>query len=102
MSTFPLYNNIKKSIDNTMIISDKHKKEIMKIIKTNPKDTHLHKNIYVIIRLYQMEYGETNSMILPYDGKQLKAGLKFNLDKFPDLLIRYLYTYMKLFSKTNN
>jgi len=99
MSKCPLYDNIKQSVDNLLLINDNHKKDIIKIIKNNPKDPHLHKNIYIIIRLYQMEQGGTNTMILPYNGKTLKSGIKFDLDKFPNLLINYLYTYIQMFSK---
>jgi len=69
------------------------------------KDTLLHKlrhaspvqqeQIYVMIRTHPFPGTNPMRLDLPFGGKQMKKGVKFDLDKFPTTLIRQLNEYLK-------
>ena len=46
-------------------------------------DQHGYEIIYVLIKTHQKLEGITDMNSLPYEGKSLKSGVKFDIDKLP-------------------
>lgn len=63
---------------------------LQKLQKASPPQQ---ETIYVMIRSHQLQNGTVhNCLALPYNGKRMKRGIKFDLDKFPDELLYKLQT----------
>jgi hypothetical protein len=86
--TFPLYQDLFKNSTETDLTDDQ-KDELIKKIKK--MDLEGHELIYALIRCFQLE-NETNYE-LPYEGKSLKLGYKFDLEKFPKKLRQIVYKF---------
>ncbi len=52
--------------------------------------------IYALIKAYQIKNPEINQHTLPFDGKTLKSGLKFDMTKFPERLQNILAKFVEL------
>lgn len=88
---FPLYNSLKK--DEFDELTDIQKDEFIESVKNMNEDEY--EKIYALIRAYHLDH-DSYHQTLPYGGKSLKSGLKFDLDSIPSKLQNILYTFSKL------
>jgi hypothetical protein len=88
---FPLYQSIKKDDFKELTLEQKDK--FMDFFKDMTEDKH--KIIYALIRAYHLE-NDINTQDIPYGGKNLKSGLKFDFDNLPSKLQYMLYTFSSL------
>jgi hypothetical protein len=96
--SFPLYDTLFKKVkSNTCDISHEEKEFIVNNIASFGLSEH--QFIYALIKTYQSQQSVPNSYILPFDGRQLKLGIKFKLEKFPNtlkhILLEYIHTHLK-------
>jgi len=90
MANFPLYTSLKTITKNTTEIDGK--KFIKMFKKIDPKS---HELIYALIRSFQMEKNiDVLNAALPFEGRQLKSGYRFNFDKLPLHLQHILYEFI--------
>jgi hypothetical protein len=89
MSDFPLYQDLVKNIEENKVITDEDKNDLIKKIKK--VDENGHELIYALIRKYQLQ--NENGFGLPYEGKMMKLGLKFDLENIPDNCIQLLILF---------
>tara|TARA_A100000164_G_C21867947_1_gene753538 strand:+ start:625 stop:933 length:309 start_codon:yes stop_codon:yes gene_type:complete len=100
--SLPIYNQIKnrlqesKTLDKDLSISEK--KTLIQNIVSNQK---VHSLIYVMIKKYQLEYENYQHYILPYAGKKLKSGIRFDLDKLPIQLKRIVNEFVNIHISSN-
>lgn len=86
---FPLFNDLKKN-DTTPLFTDENLLEYFKMYKQD-------ENIYLLMRAYEQEStGKIDLSKLPFDGKQLKNSVRFNVEKFPSELKRLLFIYFSM------
>jgi len=88
---FPLYASLKK--DDVKEITDSEKDELLDAIKGMTEDQQSH--IYALIRAYHLDT-DTSVQDLPYGGKMLKSGLKFDISCLPSKLQYILYSFSKI------
>jgi hypothetical protein len=91
-SGFPLYSSIYKEVDND-IITIQEKQYVMNNIKKIEKQNYEY--IYALIISYYIDEHRQNLSSIPYEGKQLKTGIKFNLEDFPNKLQKIIYIFIK-------
>ena len=93
--SFPLYNNISKEVENEpKDLTIKQKTDFIKKIKQFDKEGY--ELMYALIRTYEME--NNNGIVtfnLPYNSKQLKTGVKFELENLPIRLKHILYNFIQ-------
>ena len=63
-------------------------------IKKSEKD--VHELIYMLIKTHYIKNNDTSSTNLPFNGKEQKAGLKFEFDSLPIQLQNILYKFSSL------
>lgn len=51
--------------------------------------------VYAIIRCYQIENDSHISNALPYDGRIVKTGMKWDIENIPTKLLRMIETFLK-------
>lgn len=85
--SFPLYVALKDSV----VDQDLTDAQKLYIINSIPKlDIYQKSNMYALIKC-----SATNiTGIIPFNGKSVKGGLKFNLEDFPFILRQILYKYI--------
>ena len=89
MANFPLYTSLKMIKNTTEIDGKKFIKMFKKI------DQKSHELIYALIRSFQMEKNiDVLNAALPFEGRQLKSGHRFNFDKLPLQLQHILYEFI--------
>lgn len=88
---FPLYHSIK--LDDFKELTVEEKDKFMELFKDMSEDKH--KIIYALIRAYHLDH-DINVQEIPYGGKNLKSGLKFDFDSLPSKLQFMLYTFSSL------
>ena len=88
--SFPLYDILIKEI-NTKKILKKDKVELIRQIK---KLEDKHSLIYAIIRCHQLK-NEKNNLELPYSCVKKELNLEFDLENFPDELVRILTVFIQ-------
>jgi len=98
MTSFPLYENLSKDVDNKDLTVEE-KIEFIEMVKGMDKDDDGNSLMYALIKVYQIENGNQSSFILPYGGKQLKPGIKFDLEVFPNALKQILHKFLRLHIK---
>ena len=89
MPNFPLYDNIEQKIKDQKIVTSEpvatvNKQEFIEFVKTG--DQNIHEFIYMLIKVYQLNFDKTSSTSLPFNGKEQKCGLKFDIDNLPNHL----------------
>ena len=87
MSNFPLY-EILKNDKNIIDITSEKKEEIINLIE---KDKTCHEIVYVLIKSYQIDNDENET--LPYQCKNQKDKYKFNINRLPENLQIILYKF---------
>jgi len=88
----PLYHQLNK--DEFKELSDDQKNEFIEIMKKN-EDSEKEEMILALIRAYHLDHDNIIQEI-PYTGKLLKGGVKFDIDSIPSKLQYILYSFMKL------
>ena len=99
-TSFPLYTTIKQKIsknESKQCLSDTEIKTFKNLFKS--LDTVGYERFFILIRYFQMDNNELTSFTLPYGGKQLKKGIRFDIKKFPPSLQYILYEFLKLHKK---
>ena len=83
--SLPLFEDLLDKVENEINIDDlsNDDKSIL-LDNIHQMDTEGHELIYVIVKLYETNYGEgVGANIIPYNGRSQKAGIKFDINKFP-------------------
>jgi hypothetical protein len=88
---FPLYYSLKK--DEFQELTENQKDEFVDMVKSMNDDQF--EKVYALIRAYHLEH-DSYHQLLPYGGKNLKSGLKFDFDCIPSKLQNILYSFSKL------
>ncbi len=88
---FPLYQSLKKS-EFTELTSEQKDllTDAIKIMNDDEQE-----KIYGLIRVYHLDHDDCHQDV-PYGGKNLKSGLKFDMDCLPSKLQYILYLFSKL------
>jgi len=90
-SNFPLYLSLKK--DDFKELTCEEKDTLISSIKLMNDDQH--EKIYALIRAYHLDH-DNNIQHIPYNGKNLKSGLKFDIDCIPSKLQHILHEFSKI------
>jgi hypothetical protein len=85
---FPLYHSI--NLDDFKELTVDEKDKFIDSFKDMSEDKH--KIIYALVRAYHLDH-DNNLQEIPYGGKNLKSGLKFDFDNLPSKLQFMLYTF---------
>ena len=95
--SFPLYNTFKNNSDITnKELTLNEKEELITMIDSFQKNEHKsHELIYALIRCHQLEDDSITYTSLPYECKEQKSGIKFNVSKLPAKLQQILYAFSK-------
>ena len=96
-SKFPLYNSIKNitTLDKNLSL-----KEILEIaLKIKKLDKNTHELVYALIKSYQIDNKDNKAHMLPYDSKQLKTGIKFDMNNIPLGLQNMLAKFLEMHEK---
>jgi hypothetical protein len=88
---FPLYPSLKT--DEFKELGETQKDELFDIIKDIADDKQ--EQIYALIRAYHLDH-DNQIQDLPYGGKILKSGIKFDIDCLPSKLQSILYQFVKI------
>ena len=100
-SKFPLYSTV-----INLVSPEKEglslEKQIQLAQKIKSFDKTTHELVYALIKAFQINNPETSLHTVPYEGKQLKTGLKFNISSFPDYLQNILDKFVELHEKRDS
>ena len=88
---FPLYTSLKK--DDFNELKNEQKDDLAESIKN--MDEEKQNIIYALIRAYHLDHDD-NIQEIPYGGKLLKSGHKFDIDTLPSKLQSILYNFSKI------
>lgn len=93
---FPLYQSLKYNhSDDFKELSADEKDKFLDFVK-DIKDTEDKKEIiFALIRAYHLD-NDINHQEIPYGGKNLKGGIKFDFDCLPSKLQHMLYTFSNI------
>ena len=97
MSNFPLYTSIVEKLDPSKIetsITNEQKTEFSEFVKL--QDNNTHELIYILLKIHQIRTENNSKTSLPFNGKEQKAGLKFDIDNCPAKLQHILYKFMEM------
>lgn len=101
-TSFPLYTTIKQKISKTdckRSLTETNIKSFLAYFKKIDKIGY--ERFFVLIRHYQIDNNELTSFTLPYNGKKLKKGIRFDIKNFPPMLQHILLEFLKIHSKSN-
>lgn len=99
---FPLFNTVKSTIpDDCKELSQEQFEETIAIIKKmHVRDLEL---VYGLIKAYDITYSDPPSLIgLPFSGKELKSGPKFDMDNMPYVLQNIIYKFALMNDEINS
>jgi hypothetical protein len=88
---FPLYSSLIKDEFKELTLEEKDK--FTDSIKDMGDEQH--KTIYALIRAYHLDH-DNQIQDLPYSGKTLKSGIKFDFDHLPSKLQYMLFIFSNL------
>lgn len=88
---FPLYVSLKS--DEFKELSESQKDDLFDVIKDMSEP--MHEQVYALIRAYHLDH-DNYIQDFPYGGKQLKSGLKFDIECLPSKLQYLLYQFSKI------
>lgn len=91
--SFPLYDSLVQQTNPNAIVSSSDVDTFMTTVKEHEN---IHEIVYAIIRCHQFMHSTIESYILPYNGKKLKKGLKFDFNRLPSELQALLITFTEL------
>jgi hypothetical protein len=91
---FALYDKLLNDIKNAnRPITDQ---DADQFVNNVPKLTPENKELcFAIIRNYQIKNDSAGTFIIPYGGKHLKKGIRFNFEEFPEPLKKLLIEFNK-------
>ena len=92
---FPLYDSL---INVVSVDEDPPNAEIQLEISQKIKkfDKNAQELVYALIKAYQIKNPCTNQHTIPFEGKQLKSGLKFDMTKLPEHLQKIISKFVEL------
>jgi len=92
---FPLFDSINNMVSskNDELTHDTQLDLSQKIKKFDKNTQEL---VYALIKAYQITNPDTNQHTIPFEGKALKSGLKFDMTKFPNKLQNILAKFVEL------
>ena len=88
---FPLYPSLKTREFKELVESQKD--ELFDTIKDMTDEKQ--EQVYALIRAYHLDH-DNQIQDLPYGGKVLKSGIKFDIDCLPSKLQFILYQFVKI------
>jgi hypothetical protein len=88
---FPLYISLKSR--EFAELTEEQKDELLELIKDMSDAKQ--EQIYALTRAYHLDH-DNHIQDFPYGGKQLKNGLKFDIDCLPSKLQYILYQFSKI------
>ena len=94
---FPLYTSILEQIDDDVLdttLTNEQKTEFSEFIKIS--DNNVHELTYILLKIHQIKSDGISKTSLPFNGKEQKAGLKFDIDNCPLKLQHILIKFMKM------
>jgi len=99
MTTFPLFDTIVGGLEAAPSpLSEETKTALIKDIKSFNKDAH--EIVYALIKSYDRTYEKQPTVVgLPYGGKRLRKGAKFDIDELPYKLQWILFSFASLHMK---
>ncbi len=98
---FPLYSTLVKQVDEELkrqVLDDntpiplKDKQFVISNMKKIDKQNYEY--IYCLILSYYLDTTKKNLDGIPYEGRQLKSGIKLNFEDLPNKLQRLIYTFV--------
>lgn len=95
MNRFPLYGNLDRFASDTPL-SDMELIDFVRRIKKLDLDKM--ELVYVLIHLHYYYNDDREDRVnhTPYNGKQIKNDIRFNIDEFPSDLKHRIYGFLKL------
>ena len=96
-SKFPLYTSIKNITEFDKELSHQELVNVSQKIKKLDKNTH--ELVYALIKSYQIDNKENKAHMLPYESKQLKTGIKFDMNNIPKGLQNMLAKFLEMHEK---
>lgn len=96
-SKFPLYTSIKNITEFDKELSHQELVNVAQKIKKLDKNTH--ELVYALIKSYQIDNKENKVHMLPYESKQLKTGIKFDMNNLPKGLQNMLAKFLEMHEK---
>jgi len=97
--SFPLYDNLLEQAEMSQPIAVSDVQSFTKQLKGILE---IHELVYAIIRCHQLRHDTPETYLLPYGGKKLKKGIRFDFDKFPLELQHLLLTFLELHHKSEH
>lgn len=91
--SFPLYDNLLEQTNTDRTIEQREVEFFLSELKHR---SDIHELVYAIIRCHQLNHDCIETYLLPYGGKKLKKGIKFDFDKLPDTLQHLLIAFLRL------
>ena len=88
---FPLYMSLKTS--EFTELTETQKDDLFELIKEMSDAKH--EQIYALVRAYHLDH-DIHVQDIPYGGKQLKNGLKFDIDFLPSKLQHIIYQFSQI------
>jgi ABC-type transporter Mla MlaB component len=89
-----LYETLNKDITETEIKTPSVEQKEIFLEKLKQIDSKGNEIIYVLIKTHQKLENSSDINNLPYDAKELKMGIKFNLDNLPIKLFYILNSFI--------
>ena len=92
---FPLFDSLNNMVSSENdVLTHQVQLDLSQKIKKFDKNTQ--ELVYALIKAYQITNPDTNQHTIPFEGKALKSGLKFDMTKFPNKLQNILAKFVEL------
>jgi hypothetical protein len=88
---FPLYQSLKHTESDVKELTTEEKDKFLDFVK-DTEDKDKREIIFALIRAYHLDH-DISIQEIPYGGKNLKGGLKFDFDCLPSKLQHMLYIF---------
>jgi len=94
--------------DQLLSLSSSYDKKISSnsvlVKKINTLEHKDKESVYLIVKLYMIKFDKNSPLSMPYEGKIINreedtSTIEFDLDKFPDELIKLLNIFIKIIKK---
>jgi len=103
-SHFPLYNIVENQlpvVEELIPLTNDIKDQLAQDIKGLNQETQ--ERVYGIIKSYDINSSKPTTLLeLPFSGKQLKSGVKFDIENFPIKLQYMLLTFITLHNNSED
>ena len=94
---FPLYDLYTKKLSKRDLSKKQKDDFVSKVKELDQKGKEL---LFMLIKVYHIETTSTNDYYLPYNGKENRKNISFDLEEFPKELKQLLYRFVKDHLKT--